>query len=193
MCGFNWLWWILQKERCLWVEVFRVPCLFLGREHGLVLLDVPPSSSGKGSFSFLSCWGFCTLFFKSAVAVTHWIAAWHLIWIVCIMSCGRARWSVMSRACLHDTLDALIFHTLFIMALRLLPGEIPGTGCCGVQCHEHPTTSLCPQWWVPAGPPQKWHTVGIFLLWMLMTLADNTDVGRALSLLESRVRIQNVG
>lgn len=46
----------------------------------------------------------------------------------------------------------------FIVALRLLPGEIPGTGCCGMQCHKRTRTSLCPQWSIPVCPPQKGHS-----------------------------------
>jgi len=34
--------------------------------------------------------------------------------------------------------------------------------------------------------------VGIFLLWMLITLENDTDVGGALSFLDNRVKIQNV-
>lgn len=40
-----------------------------------------------------------------------WIAAWRLIWIGFIMSCGIARCSIMSRGYLHDNFDTFIFHT----------------------------------------------------------------------------------
>lgn len=72
---------------------------------------------------------------------------------------------------------------------QVTPREIPGTGFCGVQCHKCSRTSLCPQWSILVHPPQKYHTVGIFLLWVLITLANDTDVGGALSFLEDGVRI----
>lgn len=96
----------------------------------------------------------------------------------------------MSRACLHDTLDTLVFH-----ALSWLSGYFQGKfqGLAVVGCNV--TNALGPVC-VHSGQflcvlPRR-DTVGLFLLWMLTTLANHTDVGGALSFLENRVRIQNV-
>lgn len=41
-------------------------------------------------------------------------------------------------------------------------------------------------------PPQKWCTVGKFLLWNFITLANDTDIRGVLNFLENRVKIQNL-
>lgn len=182
-------------DACWW-KFLGCPACFLTGDIQLVLLDALPWWSGKCSSSFFSCWGFCTFFFffliscgylphtglncRMALDLNYF---YYVLWQSIVV---HREQSMFAWYPWHPHLPC------FTVALRLLPGEIPGTGFCEVQCHQHTRTSLRPQWSIPVCPPQKWHTVGIFLLWMLIILANDTDMGGALRFLESSVRIQNV-
>lgn len=188
---------MLQRDWCLLMKVFRVPCLFLDRGHTV-------SSSGCSAMMIRQM--FLFIFFLLRLL--------HLFFFFFLISCGylphtglNCRMALDLNYFYYVLWQSIVVHReqsmfawypwhphlpCFTVALRLLPGEIPGTGFCEVQCHQHTRTSLRPQWSIPVCPPQKWHTVGIFLLWMLIILANDTDMGGALRFLESSVRIQNV-
>lgn len=192
LCGFNWLWWILQKEWC-----------FLGDPACFLAGDITVSSSGCSTimikqmlFSFLSCWGFCTFFFflnQLWLSPSHWVELQHGSWSELFLLCPVAEHSGPSWAEHVGMIpltpsSSMLYHDSQVTS-RGASRDWLFWGAMGRECTR---TSLCLQWSIPACPPQKWHTLGIFLLWMLITLANDTDMGGALSFLEKRVKIQNV-
>lgn len=186
--GFSKLCFLLQ-EWCLLVRgggklqgygsCRRDPACFLTR--GITIGSSRCPSSGKCTFSFCLAEAFA-LYLCVFSLMLGWIAARQLIWIIFVI----VLWQKATAHC-KQSMFARYPHRPHpahcVVALGFLPGEIPGIGCWRAQCHKHTVLS---------GPPQKWCTVGIFLLWNLITLANDTDVRRALNFLENRVKIQNL-